>query len=112
VKTDKMELLLHNHDLAPLPPMMEMGFKMMPDAVVRPVNAKEVSDIVKLAVAERIPVVPRGGASWGYGGAMPCNGGIVMDMTTMNKMVRVDVENLEVERNHQSLNLLRKKEID
>ncbi len=97
VKTDKMERLLHNHDLAPLPPMMEMGFKMMPDAVVRPVSTKEVSDVVKLAVQERIPIVPRGGASWGYGGAMPCNGGIVMDMTTMNKIVRVDTENLEVE---------------
>ncbi len=97
VRTDKMERLLHNHDLAPLPPMMEMGFKMMPDAVVRPISAEEVSAVVKLAVAERIPVVPRGGASWGYGGAMPCNGGIVMDMTTMNKVVRVDVDNLEIE---------------
>ncbi|UCC93984.1 MAG: FAD-binding oxidoreductase, partial [Thermoplasmata archaeon] len=62
VKTDKMERLLHNHDLAPLPPMMEMGFKMMPDAVVRPVSAEEVSEIMKLAVKEQIPVVPRGGA--------------------------------------------------
>jgi glycolate oxidase len=97
VKTDKMERLLHNHDLAPLPPMMEMGFKMMPDAVVRPANVKQVSAIVKLAAQERIAVVPRGGASWGYGGAMPCNGGIVVDMTTMNKVLRVDVENLEVE---------------
>jgi glycolate oxidase len=97
VKTDKMERLLHNHDLAPLPPMMEMGFKMMPDAVVRPANAKEVSAVVKLAVSEKVPVVPRGGASWGYGGAMPANGGIVVDMTTMNKVLRVDTENLEVE---------------
>ena len=97
VKTDKMERLLHNHDLAPLPPMMEMGFKMMPDAVVRPASAKEVSDIIKFAMMERVPIVPRGGASWGYGGAMPCNGGIVLDMTTMNKVIRVDVENLEVE---------------
>lgn len=97
VKTDKMERLLHNHDLAPLPPLMEMGFKMMPDAVVRPASAKEVSDIIQLANRELIPIVPRGGASWGYGGAMPCNGGIVMDMTTMNKVVRVDVDNLEVE---------------
>lgn len=97
VKTDKMERLLHNHDLAPLPPLMEMGFKMMPDAVVRPSSAEEVSKVVKLAIDERVPIVPRGGASWGYGGAMPCNGGIVMDMTTMNRMVRVDADNLEVE---------------
>jgi glycolate oxidase len=97
VRTDKMERLLHNHDLAPLPPMMEMGFKMMPDAVIRPMNAKEVSGVMELAGAERIPVVPRGGASWGYGGAMPCNGGIVLDMTSMNKVVRVDKDNLEVE---------------
>jgi glycolate oxidase len=97
VRTDKMERLLHNHDLAPLPPMMELGFKMMPDAVVRPQTTKEVSDIVKLAVKEHIPIVPRGGASWGFGGAMPCEGGIVLDMTTMNNIVRMDTDNLEVE---------------
>jgi glycolate oxidase len=97
VRTDKLERLLHNHDLAPLPPMMEMGFKMMPDAVVRPESSKEVSEIIKLAVKERVPIVPRGGASWGYGGAMPCEGGIVLDMTTMNKIVRMDTDNLEVE---------------
>ncbi len=97
VRTDKMERLLHNHDLAPLPPLMEMGFKMMPDAVVRPKSAEEVSRIIGLAVREGVPLVPRGGASWGYGGAMPCEGGIVLDMTSMNEIVRMDVDNLEIE---------------
>jgi glycolate oxidase len=97
VRTDSLEKMVHSHDLAPLPKMMELGFKMIPDAVVRPANAREVSEIVKLAVREGIPLIPRGGASWAYGGAVPAEGGIVLDMTSMSKVLRVDVENLEVE---------------
>jgi glycolate oxidase len=97
VRSDNMERLLHSHDLAPLPKMMEFGFRMQPDAVVRPKNAKEISEIVKFAIKEQVPLVPRGGASWGFGGAVPVEGGIVLDMTSMNDIIRMDVANLEVE---------------
>jgi len=97
VKMDKFERLLYSHDLASLPKEMELGFKMIPDAVVRPKSAGEVSEIVKLACSEGIAIVPRGGASSGLGGAMPCMGGIVLDLTTMNRVLRVDQDNMEVE---------------
>ncbi len=70
VKTDKMERLLHNHDLAPLPPLMEMGFKMMPDAVVRPANVKEVSAVMKLVWQRGYPLFP--GAAPPGATAAPC----------------------------------------
>ena len=97
VRTDKLERLLYSHDLAPLPKQFELGFKMIPDAVVQPRTAEDVSRIVKLAIEENRPIVPRGGASWGYGGAVPARGGIVLDMTRMSSVIRVDAENLEVE---------------
>jgi len=97
VKTDEMERLLYSHDMAPLPKEISLVFKMKPDAVVRPKSAKEISELIKLACKDNIPIVPRGGASWGLGGAVPCMGGIVVDMTTMNHIIRIDVENMEVE---------------
>ncbi len=97
VRTDNLEKLMYSHDLASLPKMMELGFKMIPDAVVQPKSAEEVSSIIKVAVSESVPIVPRGGASWGYGGAVPCEGGIVLDMTSMNRILRIDEENMEVE---------------
>ncbi|UCF07639.1 MAG: FAD-binding oxidoreductase, partial [Thermoplasmata archaeon] len=96
VRVDSFERRLYSHDLASLPKMMEMGFKMMPDLVVKPKSATEIAEIVKIAVEEGIPIVPRGGASWGLGGAMPVEGGIVIDMTRMNKVLDIDEENLHV----------------
>jgi glycolate oxidase len=92
----EFERRLYAHDVAPLPKMMEMGFKMMPDLVVRPKNAHEVSRIVKWATERELPVVPRGGACWALGGAVPVMGGIVVDMATMDDIINVDEENLTV----------------
>ncbi len=97
VKMDTLERLLYSHDLAPLPKEVSLVFKMRPDAVVRPINAMEISKLVKFACEERIPITPRGGASWGLGGCVPCMGGIVLDMTSMNHILRLDTDNMEVE---------------
>ncbi|UCF07532.1 MAG: FAD-binding oxidoreductase [Thermoplasmata archaeon] len=96
ISDDDLERRLYSHDLAPLPKMMEMGFKMKPDVVVRPRNASEVSRVVKLATEEGIPVVPRGGASWALGGAVPVLGGILLDMATMDSILGIDQENMTV----------------
>lgn len=96
VKNDLFERRLYSHDLASLPKMMELGFKMMPDLVVKPKSANEISEIVKIACEEEIPIVPRGGASWGLGGAMPINGGIVFDLTNMDRILNIEEENCTV----------------
>jgi glycolate oxidase len=86
VKRDAFERRMYSHDLASLP-------KMMPDLVVKPKSATEIAEIVKIAAEEGIPIVPRGGASWGLGGAMPIDGGIVFDLTRMNKILDYDYDN-------------------
>ncbi len=93
VRIDPFERRMYSHDLASLPKMMELGFKMMPDLVVKPKSATEIAEIVKIAVEEGIPIVPRGGASWGLGGAMPVAGGIVVDLTRMNRILDYDYDN-------------------
>src|SRR5208283_4870138 len=65
-----------------------------PDVVVFPADAKEVSAIMKIANAEKVPVTPRGGGTNVSGGSVPIEGGIVLCMTKMNKIVKIDKENL------------------
>ena len=72
-------------------------FHRTPDMVVQPRSTEQVSEIMKIANAERIPVVPRGAGTGLCGSAVPINGGIVMDMARMNKGLRVSVGDLWVD---------------
>ncbi|TFG56781.1 MAG: FAD-binding oxidoreductase [Methanomassiliicoccus sp.] len=97
VKTSKMERLLYSHDLAPLPNVTQLAFKNIPDVVVRPHTTEDVVKIVKIAAEEKIPITPRGASTWGLGGSIPVFGGILIDSSGgMNKIIKIDVENLYV----------------
>ena len=52
----------------------------IPAVVVRPANANEVSQILKLANKYKVPVTPRSGGSSLQGEAIPKPGGIVVDL--------------------------------
>ena len=65
-----------------------------PDVVVFPTEAKAVSEIVKLANREHVPVTPRGGGTNVSGGSVPWQGGIVLCTTKMNRILKIDKENL------------------
>ena len=93
---DKLERRLYSHDLAPLPKEMDVIFKTMPDQVVRPGYTEEVVQIVRKARAVNKPIVPRGAGTWGLGGSVPVKGGIVVDMTAMNKIITIDEKNMVV----------------
>jgi len=71
-----------------------------PDIVVRPGTTEEVSHIVRVANKYKIPMVPRGGGADLVGGSKPIvEGGIVIDLTRMNRVVEIneDVGNVVVE---------------
>jgi len=69
----------------------------VPDIVIRPKNAKEISEILKIANEGNIPVVPRGGGDCEQGGSKPIeDGGIVLDLKRMNNIINLDEENLIV----------------
>jgi len=59
------------------------------DMIVRPETVEEVSDIVKIANKYKIPIVPRGGGADLVGGAT-IEGGILMDLTRMNKIIEIN----------------------
>ncbi|MHA2391369.1 MAG: FAD-binding oxidoreductase [Promethearchaeota archaeon] len=66
----------------------------IPDIVVKPRTPEEISEILKVANKYKVQVIPRGGGADLTGGAKPIgDGGIVLDVTRMNKILDVDEEN-------------------
>lgn len=70
------------------------GIKKMPDIVVQVLSTEEVSKIMKYAYENNIPVTPRGSGTGLVGAAVPLEGGIVIDLSKMNKILELDEENL------------------
>jgi glycolate oxidase len=68
----------------------------MPDAVVKPISASEIAEVMRLANRERIPVTPRGAGSGLSGGAVPVFGGILLSVERMNRILEVDRENMVI----------------
>ena len=66
----------------------------MPDIVVLPGTTAQVSQILRLANENRIPVTPRGGGTNLSGGSIPIKGGIVLSTSKMDKILEVDKSNL------------------
>ena len=73
------------------------GGKSLPDLVVKPANAEEISKIVVLANEYSIPIIPRGAGSGFVGGALPLYGGIVLVLNRMSDILYIDEDNLTVE---------------
>jgi glycolate oxidase len=66
----------------------------MPDVVVLPTTAEQVSQILKLADDNQVPVTPRGAGTNVSGGSIPIKGGIVLCTTRMNKILDINKTNL------------------
>lgn len=68
----------------------------IPDLVVRVTSSEQVSGVLKLANEHRVPVVPRGAGTGQCCGAVAHRGGIIMDLSGMNRILFLDLENLQV----------------
>jgi glycolate oxidase len=63
-----------------------------PDAAVWVQNTDQVSAVLKVATEYGIPVTPRGAGTSLAGTAVPQYGGIVMDMSRMNEILKISIE--------------------
>jgi glycolate oxidase len=68
-------------------------FRALADFVVFPRSAEQVSAVVMVANREQIPFVARGAGTGLSGGCLPTQGGIVISLTRMNRVLEVDYEN-------------------
>lgn len=68
------------------------GEPVLPDFVVRPGSAEEVSKVLRIANYYKLPVQTWGGGSGSQGGALPVAGGISLDTKRMDKLLDIDAE--------------------
>jgi len=69
------------------------SFRVMPGVVVLPGSTEEVAQIVRIARAENLPIVPRGSGTGLSGGALPVPGCVVIGLSRMKRILEVDLEN-------------------
>ncbi len=68
-----------------------------PDAVVRPGSAEEVAEVVRFARRRAIPLTPYGAGSGVCGGAIAVQGGITLRLERLDRVLRIDRDQLFVE---------------
>ena len=68
----------------------------MPTVVVRPNTIEEVQKIMRYANKNKIPVIPRGAGSGTSGHTVPIDGGIMLDMKQMNRILKISPEDMLV----------------
>src|SRR5213083_2212450 len=86
VLSDPEELLVYESDGLTL-------FRALADFIVFPTSVEQVSAVVRLANREAIPFVARGAGTGLAGGCLPTEGGLVISMMRMNRVLEVDYDN-------------------
>ena len=89
VRTDEETLTNYGHDETE-------DLLYLPDVVLRPRTAEEISAIMKLCHQHKIPVTPRGAGTGLSGGALPQLGGVLLSTDRMNSILQIDERNLQV----------------
>ena len=79
---DPADLLIFEYDAA--------IDRSLPQVVVLPETAEQVSEVVKLARRHGLPVTPRGAGTGLSGGAIAEMGGVVLVLTRMTRILEVD----------------------
>jgi glycolate oxidase len=64
--------------------------KALPQAVVFPADARQVAEVVRLALEAGLPVVPRGAGTGLSGGSVAALGGVVVALTRMKRILELD----------------------
>src|SRR5881397_2577618 len=86
VLSDPEELLVYESDGLTM-------FRALADFVVFPTSAEQVAALVKLASREGMPFVARGAGTGLSGGCLPAEGGLVISLMRMNRILEVDYDN-------------------
>lgn len=67
-----------------------------PEVLLKPLNTKEVAEVMNLAFLNNIPVTPIGARTGLSGGSLCVHGGIGLSMERFNKILKIDLDNLQI----------------
>lgn len=93
----KYERLLYSRDIGDIPKIIRLLFNLNCLAVVQPIDVIELRSIIDLCEQYRIPLIPRGAGTSGYGGTLPIKNGIIVLLTNFNNVIAIDEGNKTVE---------------
>lgn len=82
VRNDVVSLEAYSHDATPL-------FRGLPEVIVTPRSTEDVAKVVRFAADTKTPIIPRGAGSNLCAATVALNGGIVMSMAHMNKILEI-----------------------
>jgi len=89
------EVITDHTDLKPYSHDETEDLHYYPEVAVRPKSPEEISALMKLCNARRIPVTIRGAGTGLSGGALPIKGGLLISMERFNHILDIDEENLQ-----------------
>ena len=75
---------------------VEQALQRLADLVVRPATTEQVAEIVTLAAQQRIPLIPYGGGTGVMGGTLPVQGGVIIYLQRMNRVLEVNPQDQTV----------------
>jgi hypothetical protein len=84
---EREDLLVYGYDATP-------EIRGIPDVAVFPENIDGLKAALAFSRDEGLPVTPRGAATGLSGGSTPIDGGMVLGLTRMNRIIEIDEENL------------------
>jgi glycolate oxidase len=85
VLISKKDLLAYSYD--------STSRQELPDVVVFPLSTDKVSAVMRAAHQEKIPIVPRGAGTNLSGGTIAISGGIILELSRMNRILEIDTIN-------------------
>lgn len=87
VLSDPDELWVYGHDATAM-------MRHLPAAVVSPGNVEEVAAVVRLANEEGLKLAPRGSGTGLSGGALACEGALVLSLLRLGRILEIDRANM------------------
>jgi glycolate oxidase len=84
VFSDRVECLCYSRDMS-----VHQG---IPDAVIFARSTEQVSEIIKLAYRDKVPVTARGSGTSVTGAVLPVRGGLLLDLHRMDKILEINRE--------------------
>lgn len=92
VVSTSAERALYSRDQSEIPRFLrEIMFNSVPEAVVLASSADAVSSVMRFAGSNKMTIIPRGSGSSPFGGSVPVAGGIVIDVSSMDRILGIDV---------------------
>lgn len=92
IHTEKSALLCYAYDSS----LESQIRRYMPEAVFVPQITAQIPAVIQYCAAERISVIPRGAGTGQAGGSLAVKGGLVIDMSRLNRILEIDTDNLQV----------------